>query len=77
MPNLKKIKIVRYCTKKKKPPLEFVKIDEMQVEEPNKDEGGVYFYKILNKACRDKGYRFRFYSLSADDPNFDYEVVVY
>lgn len=73
---LKKCIIARYDESIKEPPFLTIKIDETEVLEPNIDNGGVLFAERLKLACREKGYIFKFYTLSKEN-NFDYEIVVF
>lgn len=72
----KKCIIVRYDETIKTPPFLTIKIDEVNVEKPISDEGGVKFATNLLKACSAKGYAFKFYTTSKKE-NKDYEIIVY
>jgi len=73
---LKKCIIAKYDKTIKEPPYLTIKINEIEVLEPKEDDLGSLFAKILKQACIDKGYIFKFYTLSREK-NFDYEIVVY
>ncbi len=57
-------------------PFETIKIDEVEVEQPEFDNLGERFAANLIQACREKGYVFKFYSRSQLE-GFKYEIVVY
>ncbi len=53
-----------------------IPLDEVEVLEPiDNNDLGVEFCNILMSACRNKGFVFKFYTMS-DKDGFDYEVVV-
>ena len=73
-----KVKCVvsRYDETITKPPFKTLQIDEMEVYQPETDHLGEEFYDILSKECMERGYRFKFYTLSSKE-GFKYNVVVY
>ncbi len=75
---LKKCVIARYDKTITKPPFLTIPIDTVEVLQPSEgtDEGGVIFAFRLMKACKDKGYWFRFYSMTHDKEGIDYEINV-
>ena len=72
----KKCKIVRYDETCTKPPYLNIKLNEMEVNQPENDDGGVRFASILREGCANLGYQFKFYSMT-DEENYDYEVFVF
>ena len=74
---LKKCMITRYDETINKAPYLTIQIDDMEVEKPANDIGGVEFAKILIRTCKLKGYNFRFYTNCSDSIEYDYEVVVF
>ena len=73
---LKKCIISRYDPTITEPPFLTIPLDEVEVHKPDNDDGGVRFASKLIQACNSKGYMFKFYS-GSDDPDIDYEIVVY
>ena len=73
---IKKCKISRYDETIKSPPYLTMKIDEMEVKRPEKDNLGKEFCERLRCGCKAKGYQFKFYTTS-EDKEYDYKVVVY
>ena len=73
---LKKCIITRYDTTIIEPPFLTIPIDKVDVLQPTKDEYGVEFCARLKSACKNKGYIFKFYTISEVE-GFDYEIVVY
>ena len=76
METIKKCIISRYDETIKEPPYLTIKIDEMEVKQPEKDNLGEEFCERLRCGCKSKGYQFKFYTTS-EDKDYDYEVVVY
>lgn len=72
---LKRCRIIKYDETVKRPPYKFIELDTVEVEKPGNDYLGEAFFDELLDACFDKGYSFKFYSLS-DDEDFDYDLVV-
>lgn len=75
MDTIKKCKISRYDESITEPPYLTIQIDSVDVPQPEKDNLGEEFAARLRSACRMKGYRFKFYTSSHDE--YDYEIVVY
>lgn len=75
--SIKKCVITRYDETIKKPPYLTIPIDNVEVFQPDNDEGGVDFANNLRIACSEKGYTFRFYSSGVDYKDVDFEIVVY
>jgi hypothetical protein len=73
---IRRMIISRYDETIKEPPYLTIPIDEMSVEEPDKDYLGEEFCKRIQNACVLKGYRFKFYTVSTS-AYFEYEVVVF
>jgi hypothetical protein len=76
MKGIKKFMISKYDETIKEPPYTTIKIDEMLVAKPELDNLGEEFAERIRKCCIQRGYKFRFYTISEDD-KYDYEVVVY
>jgi len=76
MESKKKCIISRYDEKITEPPFLTIKIDEIEVLQPEKDYLGEEFCIRLKHGCRNMGYQFRFYTMSKNG-NYDYEIVVY
>lgn len=76
MGKIKKCKITRYDNSITEPPYLTIKIDEMEVLEPEVDYLGEKFAEMLIKKCNQKGYVFKFYTMSTES-EYDYEVVVF
>ena len=74
---LKKCIVSRYDETITEPPFKTNPIDEIEVYQPDNDDGGVVFADRLISACKEKGYRFKFYTMHRKDDGLDYEVVVY
>ena len=75
---LKKVEITKYDKSIKKPPFLTLHLDDCEVDEPDKDvdKYGEKFADNLWRACRNKGYYFKFYTMSSK-LGYDYEAVVY
>lgn len=73
---IKKCIISRYDHTITEPPFLTIKIDEMDVNQPQVDYLGEKFADRLVDACLMKGYVFKFYTTSYEE-GFDYEVVVF
>ena len=76
MSNVKKMTISRYDESITEPPYLTIQLDTLSIDEPKNDYLGEEFCERLRRGCIAKGYQFRFYTLS-EDPNYDYEVIVY
>lgn len=74
MDTIKKCKITRYDESIIGPPFLTIQIDSVEVYQPETDELGQKFAKILQIACKLKGYNFRFYTTG--DSEYDYEIVI-
>ena len=74
--NIKKCIISRYDETINEPPYLTIPIDSVEVTRPEIDNYGENFYNVLNKACKNKGYVFKFYTSSSEN-DIDYEIVVY
>lgn len=72
----KRCVISRYDETIEKPPFLTIPIDRVEVFEPLNDELGVWFAFLLQKACAEKGYVFKFYTSSSEEDT-DYEIVVF
>jgi len=76
----KKIKCIisRYDETITEPPYLTIKLDEVEVFEPEDthDDLGARFAYRLEKACKEKGYEFKF-NTKSDSDEYDYEIVVY
>lgn len=73
---MKQCEISIYDKSITEPPFLTIPIDKVEVEEPETDHLGEVFCERLRSACREKGYQFKFYTLS-DKDGIDYEIVVY
>lgn len=73
--NIKNCIISRYDKTIKEAPFLTIQVDSVEVSQPLHDDGSVNFAIRLKKACLNKGYEFRFYTLS-DVDGYDYEIVV-
>ncbi len=70
-----KCRIRMYDPAVTEPPLQFIELDEMEVEKPDVDHLGERFYLALRLGCSQKGYCMKFYSMS-DSDDYDYDVCV-
>jgi hypothetical protein len=70
-----KVLIARYDETIDEPPYKTIPIDETIVEEVIPDPYGEKFYDNLVKACKDKGYKFKFYTLCRNGEHY-FEAVV-
>jgi hypothetical protein len=77
MGTLKKCIITRYDDTITEPPFLTIPIDSVNVMQPENDYSGEKMADILIKACKQKGYFFKFYTSSDDKENYDYELVVF
>lgn len=68
--------ISRYDETIKEPPYLTVKIDEMLVVKPEEDKYGEEFAERIRKSCNQRGYTFKFYTIS-ENKEYDYEAVIY
>lgn len=76
MKGIKKFMISKYDETIKEPPYLTIKIDEMLVVKPELDKFGEEFAERIRKSCIQRGYKFKFYTIS-EDKKYDYEAVVY
>lgn len=74
--SIKKCMICRYDQTIKEPPYLTIQIDEIRVLQPKVDNYGEVFAERLRICCQNKGYRFKFYTIS-ESKDYDYEIVVY
>ena len=72
---IRKCIIARYDETIKEPPFLTIPIDTVEVPEPEVDHLGEEFCIRLQSACRSKGYKFKFYSMTSEK-GFDYELNV-
>ena len=75
MSEVKKFMISRYDETIKEPPYKTIKIDEMLVVKPDKDNLGEEFCERIRKSLNQRGYKFKFYT-SSENKNFDFNAVV-
>jgi len=73
----KRCTIEQYDTTITEPPYLTIKLDEVRVDQPETDDGGVIFAERLRLACLEKGYRFKFYYMARAGSDADYKIVVY
>ena len=75
--NTKNCIIERYDKTITEAPFTSIRMDEVEVEEPeiNNDLGST-FAEILRVACREKGYMFKFYTMSQEE-GYDYNITVW
>lgn len=73
---IKKFIITRYDESITEPPFLTIKIDEMEVRQPENDTLGSEFCERIRCGCRAKGYKFKFYTMASEIEGFDFEVVV-
>jgi len=76
MESIKKCMICVYDGSITQPPFLTIQIDEIEVLKPEEDNYGELFAKALRIGCQNKGYRFRFYTMSKNK-DYDYEIVVH
>ncbi len=72
---IKKCLIQKYDVSVKEPPYEFIDLGNFTIDEPD-NRDGFEFIKILKQKCREKGFEFRFYSLT-EMKKYDYIVTVF
>ena len=73
---LRKCIISKYDETITEPPFLTIPLDEVEVMEPKKGDLGVEFSNRMKKACREKGYVFKFYTMSKKE-GFDFEIVMH
>jgi hypothetical protein len=76
MDTVKKCMISRYDETITGAPFFAMQIDSVEVLQPGEDHLGEKFAERLRDSCWEKGYNFKFYSLSTDE-NYDYSIVVW
>jgi hypothetical protein len=76
MESIKKCMICRYDNSITEPPYLTIQIDEIKVLQPQEDNYGEVFAERLRVGCQNKGYQFKFYTMS-ENKDYDYEIVVY
>jgi len=78
MDKVKKCIISKYDAAIKEPPFLTIRLDETEVLEPEDkmNDMGVTFAGRLIHACQEKGYVFKFYTISEEE-GYDYKIVVY
>ncbi len=67
--------IKKYDVKVQKSPYTFINLEKFECEKPEIDDLGQTFAAILNQECKERGYIFRFYSMS-QEKNITYDVTV-
>lgn len=73
----KKCVITFYDPTIKSPPFNRIKLESLEINQPEIDHIGEKFASILDSVCSRKGYDFKFYSCGSDDfSKYDYEIVV-
>lgn len=73
----KKCVITFYDPTIKSPPFNRIKLESLEINQPEVDHLGEKFASLLNSICSRNGYYFQCYSCGSEDfSEYDYEIIV-